>query len=150
MKGITKDIDIKAKVVSLLWSSLVLIIGDNEMVVIIKIMLIIISIGNAENISFLLLLLSSEINLDKAIGKPNCDRFINKEKVGITNIYIPNVSGFSILAVVIFISILNSLVMKPPIIKIIVDLKKLFFIINSMKNIKKYIIMLKYMILFFC
>ena len=109
--------------------------------------LIIMIIGKLEKNSFLLFLLSSEINLDKARGIPACDKLIKREKVGSISIYIPIPLIPISLVVTIFIIIPSIFVIAPPVIKMIVDRINLFFIINFMKIIKKYFIIKKYMLL---
>ena len=97
---------------------------------IIKKKLITIEVAIKEDIKFLLFFLSSATILDKAIGRPNCPRPINKEKVGKTSIYRPIPSLPINLLITIFIIIPSILVRKPPIIKIIVDLINVSFFIK--------------------
>lgn len=97
---------------------------------IIKKKLIIKEVAIKEDIKFLLFFLSSATILDKAIGRPNWPRPINKEKVGKTSIYRPIPSLPINLLITIFIIIPSILVRKPPIIKIIVDLINVSFFIK--------------------
>lgn len=103
----------------------------------IKIIFTIRAIGITEAKSCLLFLVSSAINFDKAIGRPNCEIPINNEKVGRINMYRPRPVGPIFLEITIFISMPRSLVMRPPIVKMIVDLINFSFIILFMKKIKK-------------
>ena len=78
-------------------------------------------IGILENTKFLLLYLSSLTNLETLVGKLNWDKDINKEKVGKINIYKLIPSKPINLVLITLITIPSILVIKPPIIKIIVD-----------------------------
>ena len=60
--------------------------GARRIVRTIKIIFVIISMGRSEKKRFLLFLFSSDISLAKAIGRPNWERLIRREKVGIINI----------------------------------------------------------------
>lgn len=106
---------------------------------IIKIILVIINKGNIENISFLLLLLSSATSLERAEGRPAWERFIISISVGFSIMNRPNASVVIDLVIIIFIIILNILVINPPIIRIKVVLRNLFFILNIMKFLKNYV-----------
>lgn len=77
---------------------------------------------------FLLLFLFSLISLDIDIGNEKVDRVINKLNVGKINIYSPIPLVVIALVRNILITILNILVNKPPIRRIIVDLINLLFI----------------------
>lgn len=120
--------------------------GAITIIVIIRIIFIVINIGSIENTNFLLFLVCSDISFDSARGSPNWLRLIRREKVGIININTPNESGLRYLAVVIFINILNIFVINPPIRSMNVDFNNLLFILKFMKNIKKYILFINYMV----
>ena len=77
---------------------------------------------------FLLLFLFSLISLDIDIGNENVDRVIKRLNVGKINIYSPIPLVVIALVRNILITILNILVNKPPIRRIIVDLINLLFI----------------------
>lgn len=77
---------------------------------------------------FLLLFLFSLISLDIDIGNEKVDRVINKLNVGKINIYSPIPLVVIALVRNILITILNILVNRPPIRRIIVDLINLLFI----------------------
>lgn len=77
---------------------------------------------------FLLLFLFSLISLDIDIGNENVDRVIKRLNVGKINIYNPIPLVVIALVRNILITILNILVNKPPIRRIIVDLINLLFI----------------------
>ena len=77
---------------------------------------------------FLLLFLFSLISLDIDIGNENVDRVIKRLNVGRINIYSPIPLVVIALVRNILITILNILVNKPPIRRIIVDLINLLFI----------------------
>ena len=79
-------------------------------------------IGIAEKTIFLLLYLSSLTSLETLVGRLNCDNDINKEKVGNINMYKLIPSNPINLVLITLITIPNTLVIKPPMIKIIVDL----------------------------
>ena len=79
---------------------------------------------------FLLFILFSLTNFDIAVGSPIEQRVIKRLNVGNIREYVPIPSVFIALVKLIFIIIPNILVMKPPIIKIIVDFINLFFIIK--------------------
>ena len=81
---------------------------------------------------FLLRLFSSLTNLDIATGSPKEQRVINRLKVGSIKEYNPIPLTEIILVNIIFINIPNILEINPPNISMIVDLTKLFFIINYM------------------
>lgn len=134
VKGITSAIDSMLIYISSLCRSCLLIIGDSKIIKIIIIILIIITTGNIENINFLLFLVSSPINLDKARGKPNWLKLISSVKVGRISMYNPNPLVPISLAITIFISMPNIFVNRPPISKIIVDFINLFFILNFIKK----------------
>ena len=108
--------------------------GAINITMIINTIFIIIIRGRIEKNSFLLFLLSSDINLDKANGREKLLRLINRIKVGNINIYIPSPLVPIILAINIFISIPNILVISAPNIKSIVDLKKLYFIVKFIQK----------------
>ena len=93
-------------------------------------------IGIVDNTIFLLLLVFSLTSFDIEVGRPNVDKVINKLKVGITNIYCPIPSVDTTLVKTILITILSILVIKPPIIKIIVDLINLLFTLSPIKYMK--------------
>lgn len=77
---------------------------------------------------FLLLFLFSLISLDIDIGNEKVDRVIKRLNVGKINIYSPIPLVVIALVRNILITILNILVNKPPIRRIIVDLINLLFI----------------------
>lgn len=77
---------------------------------------------------FLLLFLFSLISLDIDIGNENVDRVIKRLNVGKINIYSPIPLVVIALVRNILITILNILVNRPPIRRIIVDLINLLFI----------------------
>lgn len=77
---------------------------------------------------FLLLFLFSLISLDIDIGNEKVDRVIKRLNVGKINIYNPIPLVVIALVRNILITILNILVNKPPIRRIIVDLINLLFI----------------------
>lgn len=79
--------------------------------------------GNIDINSFLLFLLFSPINLDRARGIEKLLRLINNMKVGNINMYNPSPLVPIILVIIIFISIPRTFVIKAPNTKIIVDLK---------------------------
>ena len=95
-----------------------------------------IGIGIVDNTIFLLLLVFSLTSFDIEVGRPKVDKVINKLKVGRTNIYSPIPSVDTTLVKTILITILNILVINPPIIKIIVDLINLLFIVSPIKYMK--------------
>ena len=88
--------------------------------------------GTIDNTIFLPRLFSSLTNLDIATGSPKEQRVINKLNVGSIKEYNPIPLTDIILVSIIFINIPNILEINPPNISIIVDLTKLFFIINYM------------------
>ena len=98
---------------------------------IIKTKLIKKDIGITDNISLKLFLFFSPINLLIEIGKPNWDKAISKLKVGIIKLYIPIPSGPNFLDIIILINIPITLVIRPPISKIIVDLINLLIPITN-------------------
>lgn len=100
--------------------------------IIITNILVIIIIGIVEVIIFLLLYLSSDTSLDIDIGRLSPVIVIASENVGSINEYrlIPSIP--IILVVIIFIKRPNTLVIRPPIISIIVDLIKFSFILDFM------------------
>lgn len=77
---------------------------------------------------FLLLFLFSLISLDIDIGNEKVDRVIKRLNVGKINIYSPIPLVVIALVRNILITILNILVNRPPIRRIIVDLINLLFI----------------------
>ena len=77
---------------------------------------------------FLLLFLFSLISLDIDIGNEKVDRVIKRLNVGRINIYSPIPLVVIALVRNILITILNILVNRPPIRRIIVDLINLLFI----------------------
>ena len=89
--------------------------------------------GIIENTKFLLFLLSSDTNLEIAVGSPKDAMEIKSEKVGRTSIYIPRPSRPNFLDIITLINILIILVITLPINNIKVDFKRLFFI-NSPLN----------------
>lgn len=97
--------------------------------IIIVIKFMIIEIGIVLINIFLLLYLSSETNFDIAMGILKLVIVMASEKVGRINIYKLTPSKPIVLVIIIFINNPNILVMKPPIIRIIVDLINLSFII---------------------
>ena len=90
----------------------------------------IIEMGTVENKMFLLLYLSSDTNFDIDIGRLSCVIVIAKEKVGKINMYklIPSIPTTRV--IMTLIKRPNNLVIKPPIIKIIVDMINFSFIIQ--------------------
>ncbi len=95
---------------------------------------IIIVIGIIEKKSFLLFLVFRATNLDKAMGRPNWDRLMNKDIVGSISIYNDKPSIPIFLVIIIFINIPKILVINPPARRIIVEVINLFFIVNIMKK----------------
>lgn len=137
VNGITVVIAIIEILILLLWSKLLLINEENIIISIIRSKLNRKIIGILEKINFLVFLLFSDINLERAIGIPRAERLIRRLKVGKISIYklIPLIP--IILVVIIFISIPKALVMNPPNIRIVTDFINEFFMINFMKKLKK-------------
>ena len=79
MKGITNDIDNILIYKSLFFKSVVLIYFDVNMTIVIKVIFTINRIGRVEKKRFLLFLVSSDINLERAIGIENVPIFIKRE-----------------------------------------------------------------------
>lgn len=80
--------------------------------------------------TFLLLFFFSLTSLEIAMGSPREHRVINRLKVGSIREYKPIPSVDMALVRAIFIIIPNTLVIRPPNIKIMVDFINLFFIFN--------------------
>ena len=99
------------------------------MTIVIKVIFTINRIGRVEKKRFLLFLVSSDINLERAIGIENVPIFIKREKVGSINMYIARPFVPINLDIVIFIIRPKIFVIKPPIKRIIVDLINFSFII---------------------
>ena len=111
---------------------------DDVIRIVITMMLIIIVIGRVENNRFLLLYFSSDTSLDIAIGILKLVIVIASEKVGRIRVYKLTPSMPIVLVIIIFINRPNNLVMKPPIIRIIVDVINFSFIVYIyVKEIKK-------------
>ena len=106
--------------------------GANIKIISISNRLKIIIKGIVGRIIFLLLFLCSLTNLEIAIGSPRDDRVINRLNVGNIREYIPIPFVVIVLVRTIFINIPSILVRNPPKIKMIIDFKKLFFIIKYM------------------
>lgn len=83
--------------------------------------------GIIETIIDLELLFCSLISLDMAVGSDRVQSVINRLNVGKTKLYSPIPLVPTVLVRAIFIIIDNIFVINPPIIKIIVDFIKLFF-----------------------
>ena len=101
---------------------------------VIKVIFTINRIGRVEKKRFLLFLVSSDINLERAIGIENVPMFIKREKVGSINMYIARPFVPINLDIVILIIRPKIFVIKPPIKRIIVDLINFSFIVKFMLN----------------
>lgn len=112
----------------MLFNRYLLNIGDIKYNIIINIKLYIIVIGIIGTIIDLEVLFLSLTNLDIAVGSERVHKVINKLNVGNTKLYNPIPSVPTDLVNAILIIIDSIFVIKPPIINIIVDLIKLFFI----------------------
>ena len=134
MKGITNDIDNILIYKSLFFKSVVLVYFDVNMTMVIKVIFTINRIGRVEKKRFLLFLVSSDINLERAIGIENVPIFIKREKVGSINMYIARPFVPINLDIVILIIRPKIFVIKPPIKRIIVDLINFSFIVKFMLN----------------
>lgn len=96
-------------------------------------------IGIIDTIIDLDVLFLSLTNLDIAVGRESVQSVIKRLNVGKTRLYKPIPSVPTVLVKAILIIIESIFVIKPPIIKIIVDLIKVFFMYftNSFYEIKK-------------
>lgn len=129
--------DISPNLIVLLWSRLLLIIGEINIIITEIIILINSVIGIIDKYSFLLFLLFRATNLDKAMGSPIWAILMNSDKEGRINIYKDKPSIPKFLVIIILINIPSTLVINPPIRRISVDAINFFFIINIYEKLKK-------------